>query len=100
VCYNFDLHSGCHQLKICSAGTLKIMFTACYGLYEYTVLILDLNHTPTHVMYLMNKVCMRFLDKLWYSSATYWPSPRTLKNKLNTQGLNIREHKLHAKRCK
>jgi hypothetical protein len=58
-----DLHSGYHQIKICTEDIPKMTFTMRYGLYEYLVMSFRLTNTPAHFMYLMNSVFMSGLDK-------------------------------------
>ena len=36
-----DIRTGCHQLRIHSSDIPKTAFTTRYGLYEYTVCLLD-----------------------------------------------------------
>jgi hypothetical protein len=58
-----DLRSGYHQLKIRATDIPKTSFITRYGLYEYTVMSFGLINAPAYVMYLMNKVFMKYLDK-------------------------------------
>jgi hypothetical protein len=68
-----DLRSGYHQLKIRECDIPKTAFISRYGLYEYTVMSLELTNAPVYFMYLMNKVFMEYLTSLsWCSSMIYW----------------------------
>jgi hypothetical protein len=58
-----DLRSGYHQLKIRECDISKTAFVLRYGLYEYTMMSFGLTNAPAYFMYLMNKVCMEYLDK-------------------------------------
>jgi hypothetical protein len=58
-----DLRSGYHQLKIRECDIPKTAFVSRYGLYEYTVMSFWLTNAPAYLMYLMNKVFMKYLDK-------------------------------------
>jgi hypothetical protein len=83
VFYKIDLRLGYHQMKIWESDIPKIAFHTQYGLYEYTVLSFELMNAPTYFMYLMNKVFMEYLDKLWFSSMISWYTPRWKKNLKN-----------------
>jgi hypothetical protein len=78
-----DLRLGYHQMKIWELDIPKIAFCTQYGLYDYTVLSFELMNAPTYFMYLMNKVFMEYLDKLWFSSMISWYTPRWKKNLKN-----------------
>jgi hypothetical protein len=41
----------------------KTTFVLRYGLYEFTVMSFGLTNAPAYFMYMMNKVCMEYLDK-------------------------------------
>jgi hypothetical protein len=58
-----DLRSGYHQLKIQECDIPKTSFVSRYGLYEYMVMSFGLTNALAYIMYLMNKVCMEYLDK-------------------------------------
>jgi hypothetical protein len=64
VLLKIDLRSGYHQLKIRASDIPKIAFITRYGLYEYTVMSFGLTNAPAYIMYLMNKVFMKYLDKI------------------------------------
>jgi hypothetical protein len=70
-------------MKIRESDIPKIAFCTQYGLYDYTVLSFELMNAPTYFMYLMNKVFMEYLDKLWFSSMISWYTPRWKKNLKN-----------------
>jgi hypothetical protein len=59
-----DLRSGYHQLKIQELDIPKTAFHTQYGLYEYTVMSFGLINVLANFMYLMNKVFMKYLDKI------------------------------------
>jgi hypothetical protein len=59
-----DLRSGDHQLKIRAFDIPKTAFITRYGLYEYMVMSFRLTNAPAYFIYLMNKVFMKYLDKL------------------------------------
>jgi hypothetical protein len=58
-----DLHSGCHQIKICAEDIPKTAFSMRYGLYEYLIMSFGLTNAPAHFMYLINSIFMEELDK-------------------------------------
>jgi hypothetical protein len=58
-----DLHSGCHQIKICAEDIPKTAFSMRYGLYEYLLMSFGLTNAPAHFMYLINSIFMEELDK-------------------------------------
>jgi hypothetical protein len=58
-----DLIMGYHQLRIWESDIPKIAFCTRYGLYEYTMMSYGLTNAPAYFMYLMNEVCMDYLDK-------------------------------------
>jgi hypothetical protein len=58
-----DLQLGYHQLKIRGCDIPKTTIISTYGLYEYTVMSFGLTNAPAYFMFLMNKVCMEYLDK-------------------------------------
>jgi hypothetical protein len=96
-----DLHTRYHQLKVRESGIPKTTFTACYGLFEYTVMSFGLTNAPTYFMNLMNKVFMKFLDKfvvvfiddILVYSKTEEEHVEHLRLVLGT----LREHQLYAK---
>jgi hypothetical protein len=57
-----DLHSGYHQIKICTEDIPKAAFSTRYSLYEYLIMSFGLTNAPAHFMYLMNSVFMEELD--------------------------------------
>jgi hypothetical protein len=59
-----NLRSRYHQLKIQVCDILKTAFVLRYGLYEYTVMSFGLTNASAYLMYLMNKVFMKYLEKL------------------------------------
>jgi hypothetical protein len=58
-----DLRSGYHQLKVWECHIPKTAFVSRNGLFEYTVMSFGLTNAPAHLMYLMNKVFIDYLDK-------------------------------------
>jgi hypothetical protein len=60
-----DLRSGYHQLKIKASDIPKTAYITRYGLYEYTVMSFGFINALAYFMYLMNKLFMVYLDKLW-----------------------------------
>jgi hypothetical protein len=78
-----DLRLGYHQMKIWELDIPKIAFCTQYRLYVYIVLSFKLMNAPTCFMYLMNKMFMEYLDKLWFSSMIFWYTPRWKKNLKN-----------------
>jgi hypothetical protein len=58
-----DLCFGYHQLKIRASDIPKTTFTTRYGLYEYIVMSFGLTNAPAYFMYMMNKVCIEYIDK-------------------------------------
>jgi hypothetical protein len=60
-----DLRSGYHQLKIKASDIPKTAYITWYGLYEYTVMSFGFINALAYFMYLMNKLFMVYLDKLW-----------------------------------
>jgi hypothetical protein len=59
-----DHRSGYHHLKIRECDIPKTAFVSTYGLYEYTVMSFGLTNAPAYFIYLMNKVFMKYLDKV------------------------------------
>jgi hypothetical protein len=41
----------------------KAIFVSRYVLYEFTVMSFGLTNAPVYFMYMMNKICMEYLDK-------------------------------------
>jgi hypothetical protein len=60
-----DLRSGYHQLKIKASDIPKTAYITWYGLYEYTAMSFGFINALAYFMYLMNKLFMVYLDKLW-----------------------------------
>jgi hypothetical protein len=58
-----DLQSGQDQLKIRECDIMKTALISRNGLYEYTVMSFGSTNALTHLMDLMNKVFMEYLDK-------------------------------------
>jgi hypothetical protein len=58
-----DLRSGQDQLKIRECDIMKTALISRNGLYEYTVMSFGSTNALTHLMDLMNKVFMEYLDK-------------------------------------
>jgi hypothetical protein len=50
-------------MKIRPSDIPKTAFTTRYGIYEYTVMSFVLTNAPAYLMYLMNKIFMKYLDK-------------------------------------
>jgi hypothetical protein len=63
VFLKIDLRYGYHQLKIRASNIPKTASITRYGLYVYTVMSFGLTNAPAYIMYLMNKVFMKYLDK-------------------------------------
>ena len=58
-----DLASGYHQIRLAPGAGPKTAFVTCYGLYEYTVLLLGLCNAPSTFQHLMNNVLDDYVDK-------------------------------------
>jgi hypothetical protein len=96
-----DLHSGYHQIKICTEDIPKTVFTTRYGLFEYLVMSFGLTNVPTHFMYLMNSIFMPelykfivvFIDDILIYSRSMEEHEEHLQIVLQW----LRDHQLYAK---
>jgi hypothetical protein len=99
-----DLRSGYHQLKVRECDIPKAAFVSRYGLYEYTVMSLELTNAPAYFMYLINKVFMEYLDKFVVvfidDILVYSRSEEEYKEHLRLALQRLQEHKLYTKLSK
>jgi hypothetical protein len=96
-----DLWSGYHQLKIPGCDIPKTAFILRYGSYEYTVMLFGLTNAPTYFMYLMNKVCMEYLDKfvmVFINDILVYS--RSEEEHLRLVLQKLRDHRMYAKKSK
>jgi hypothetical protein len=91
-------------LNIRECDIPKTAFISRYGLYEYTVMLFGVTNAPVYFMYLMNKVCIEYLDKFVImfidDILVYSRSEGEHEDHLCLVLQKLRDHKLYAKLSK